>query len=178
MSYAEQINTLKRLQEGVKTSFMDRYSLAFVKEVQSLMIVRIFQKGLNSTNGSIGAYSTEEIRMSRSQFPQKSKFKPAKKGGKSMLFEGGYSEFRTLNGRTVSVVNLNLFGDLQTSLQAGMSGGGFVVGIVGAENAKKSTGNEKHFKSSIFTPTADEIEQGKKAAQIQLMADIKNLINA
>lgn len=138
---------------------------------------RIFNDGKNSNGGKIGAYSTKRMLATQKQFLTKNSFKPTmvkQKNGKSrplflkfpnskkavpvMVLEGGYKEFRQLNGRPTNTVNLNLYGLVRsdfTTFQP-VSKNKFISGPFRDENQKKLLGLQRKYGSPIALHTKEE----------------------
>lgn len=139
--------------------------------------VRIFEKGLNSEGRKIGSYSTKVMLATKSQFPKGAAFKPSlikQKNGKSrplflkfpkaskavpvMVIEGGYKEFRAINGRQNSFVDLTLYGNLKrdTLKTAKLNQHQFITGPFGNESQKKLSGLQRKYGAGIAQHTPEE----------------------
>jgi len=126
-----------------------------------LMGTRIFIEGEDSNEKKIGAYnSTDPIYVNPTNSPRKfatGKFKN-EKPRKTKRFES-YRKFRAATGRRVDVVNLNLYGILQNDFITGLrkvSNSVYESVLKQAVNAKKADGQEKHFRTKIFSLSKHE----------------------
>lgn len=125
------------------------------------MKYRIFTKGQDSSNNSLGKYSTQEAYFTKEQFSSKSKFKnkgKTKKPTKSTMYFGdGYEGLRKVQGKKVDNKNLNYTGELKNSFTNGKQGGDAVVGFTNIEGSNKRRYAEDSNKSAIFQPTKQEL---------------------
>lgn len=139
--------------------------------------VRIFTEGLTSSGSPIGQYSTKTMLATKSQFAIESKFKPTlikSKKGKShplfikfpkaskavpvMVIPGGYKEFRSLNGRQNSKVDLVFIGNLRrdTVKIIRRNQSEYNTGPFNKENQDKLTGLQQKYGQNIATHTPAE----------------------
>lgn len=149
----------KRLQKAQEKAFK-----VAVFDSHRLMGTRIFVEGEDSNEKKIGAYnSTNPIYVNPKNSPRKfttGKFKN-NEPRKTKKFSS-YREYRAVIGRRVDVVNLNLFGLLQNDFITGLrkvSNSVYEAVLKQAVNAKKADGQEKHFKTKIFSLSKHERAQ-------------------
>lgn len=124
-----------------------------VQDAHAEHVKLLFNKG-EGGEGNVGKYSTKTMLATEKQFVNKSKFKQsvdedgkplwikfkrAKKAVPVMILDGGYKQFRQIQGRESNFVNLNyggdLFRDFSTSLQK--FSGAWVTGTKRKENSNK-----------------------------------------
>lgn len=154
---------------------------------------RIFNTGLDSAGKAIGTYSTKPMLTGAKNFRTKSKakdffneddveFRIVKgKGGKNQalgLIEGGYKEFRELNGLRSDTVDLQFTGSLFQSIIVGIYGDHFVLGFNNPEKAKIAQHLEKKYGKKIFQPTAEEIKIAQDAFYDYLRQKVQELFNS
>jgi len=117
---------------------------------------RVFGRGENSDGGDIGQYSTKPAYYTKAAFIRTGAFKPKGKnnGGptfengaqrKSMYLPGGYSELRSIQGRSTEVVNLKYGGSLERAFRVYKFGSEVLFGNADAVEHKKVIGNEERF---------------------------------
>ena len=118
---------------------------------------RVFNDGEAASGAKIGNYSTKPAEFSMQQFVKKSTFIGDSDGGDTMQFEGGYKEFRQLQGRQTEFVDLRLSGSLENSIQLVKDDDNAVlIAITSEGEAKKARENEKRFRKSIFSLSENE----------------------
>jgi hypothetical protein len=172
-SASEEAKKLRKLTEAASKAGASGATEA-VKALEGELKVRVFRRGLDKNGRKIGKYSTRPFYLSLrgarkkygSQIPlggKKGRGKNSKrstfKNGKerrSRFYGGGYKEFRGDVGRQTGAVDLNLSGDLRSSLTSGKRKGGGVLGFTNQEAKDKASANEKRFNSAIFEVTETE----------------------
>lgn len=85
------------------------------------------------------------------------KFPNASKAVPVMIIEGGYAEFRRLNGAESGFVNLQFTGSLFESIIAADVSGHWVIGFNNLEKALIAQYLEKKYHKDIFKLSAEEI---------------------
>lgn len=139
-----------------------------INQLRAAMVRRIFFNGLNSSGSRIGSYSRKPMYASKPSHSQvkssgisprgKNSGSPTLKNGKrrrSRYLPGGYAEFRRLVGRKSDFINLDLTGQLRSSIKVGRQGGRLVIGIETTRNIKLRRSLERRF-GKVFTPTDQE----------------------
>lgn len=165
-------------------------------ENQAVMLVeidmkrRVFQKGLDNNNTSIGQYSKKPTYFSiqglQKQFGSQirtSALKPkgnpkatkgTKESGKfkngktkkSQFFEDGYSGLRDAMGRQTDYVDLSLSGNLENSLKSGRTSESAVLGFTNSEASKLAKIlEEDKYKKTIFSVSASELEKSSQLVE-------------
>lgn len=125
----------------------DRIGLAAVNTVMASQKKRIFQDGKDSSNATIGQYSTNPISISRKN--------QAKNTGKT-YFKGGYREYKSLLGKGTNV-NLRNTDQMMQDLGTSVVGKGeYGIEFNNEFNGKKAGWNEEHFGKEIFTTSDQE----------------------
>jgi hypothetical protein len=128
---------------------------------------RIFEKGLDSSNDTIGQYSTKPIYISKKNSPKKAGIE--KKS--TYYFPGGYKQFKS-EIKGTSKVNLQVFGRLRNSYKASkevVSGYSLKYELNSEESAQKKEWVEENFNKDIFSLTKDEIKTVQKTFQFELI---------
>lgn len=186
----EQYNTnLRELAERTGERLSDRVIVVAATKLLATMSNRVFRDGLDSEGKPIGQYSTTPIYVPKEKFIQKGAFKAIGKNGKdttrikysdvatrkaksklvkkdysdrtTMYLKEGYKEFREIQGRPTSEVNLQMKGDLKLSFTLQNGDNETLIGFDSELQSKKRKGLEKHFKkeeNTIFPATAEEKE--------------------
>lgn len=170
-----------------------------VQSVHALRCERIFVKGQNSNETSIGSYNTTDgLYINPDKAPRKTKNKakgiaglqPIGKTGKTVFASTGkphktayvtsYADLKNKIGQSSSVVNLVLFGDLQSNLSSGSRGdfktqavkvspSEYIVGL-DSENSLKKSGLEEHFGGTpIFTHSKNELQKYQEIIKDELL---------
>lgn len=97
----------------------DVIAIAIFVELEAMYKRRIFDNGLKSDGSQIGEYSNESGYYSKDKFIRKAAFKPHGKPNadgakrtknKTMFIAGGYSEFRSIQGRETKHINFKYSG--------------------------------------------------------------------
>lgn len=125
------------------------------RDILPVAAKRIFEEGLDSSGQKIGEYDTKKIYISRKNSPVQNAGIPKQK---TLLFPGGYREFKSEIGRG-TVVNLKVFGRLQSDYLTPKKvdkATGVAYLLKEEKNAQKKDGNEQRFRKDIFSLTAQE----------------------
>lgn len=194
MTLEDYNNRLSELAESTGERLTERVILVSAVSMLSNMQNRIFRDGKDSEGNNIGNYSTTPMYASEMQFVKKNSLKPIGKGGtgkdfkirhtdlvtgksktkivkrngmdrKTMYLKEGYKEFRDVQGRSTSEVNLQLRGDLKLSFTLQAKEKEVLIGFNSEEQSIKRKGLEAHFKKSIgtiFPATQEEKEEYSK----------------
>jgi len=182
MSFEKTVNKLAGLD-----AFMRREAKLITGEVIGTYFVeyvsRIFNEGKASDKTPIGQYSTKPMLVGAKSFMNKTKAnaffssekaKNKKNKGDSgwrtikteqgferlKLIEGGYKEFRALNGLQTSEVDLTFRGDLFRSVKLDVKR--FAIGFNSILQKAKADYLEKHFKKVIFEVPNSDVEEMHK----------------
>jgi len=182
MSFEKTVNKLAGLD-----AFMRREAKLITGEVIGTYFVeyvsRIFNEGKASDKTPIGQYSTKQMLVGAKSFMNKTKAnaffssekaKNKKNKGDSgwrtikteqgferlKLIEGGYKEFRALNGLQTSEVDLTFRGDLFRSVKLDVKR--FAIGFNSILQKAKADYLEKHFKKVIFEVPNSDVEEMHK----------------
>lgn len=127
---------------------------------------RVFNKGENSVGESIGTYSTKPNYFSKNEFIRKNAFKPigkTKKKTKSTMFlQGGYNEFRDIQGRETPKVNLKFSGSMERAFRVYKFGSEILFGNADKLEHLKVEGNTDRF-GEWSNPTLQEQEMLKES---------------
>jgi hypothetical protein len=158
------------------------------------MAQRIFEGGKDSSEGSIGSYSTADIWVNPDKTATRNKggFSPLKgKNGdtefktnptrkrKTSYFKG-WEGLRSAQGLETAVVNLNFTGDMRSDFSRPIenlapfkvANNEYVFRFSRDMNNKKARGNEEHFKKTIFKLSKEERDLFFRVAT----AEIKRLL--
>jgi hypothetical protein len=153
----------------------DEAKFAALNNLEASLKTRIFNDGRNSGGGSIGSYSTRPMYVSIAGAKAKygsqlkssaltavgkngaTQFKNGKKR-KSQYFADGYAGFRAQVGRQNQKVDLNLTGNLQDSLQGGVTNKGLALAFINSKSSRLSQDLEDKY-GDVFTPTDEEVEE-------------------
>lgn len=179
MSFEKTVNKLAGLD-----AFMRREAKLITGEVIGNYfgeyVSRIFNEGKASDKTPIGQYSTKPMLVGAKSFMNKTKAnaffssekaKNKKNKGDSgwrtikteqgferlKLIEGGYKEFRALNGLQTSEVDLTFRGDLFRSVKLDVKR--FAIGFNSILQKAKADYLEKHFKKVIFEVPNSDVEE-------------------
>jgi len=142
----------------------DTISVAIMQELESKYKNRIFDNGLKADGSKIGEYSTEPTYFSSSTFVRKAAFKPLgkpnaegkqKRNKKTMFLQGGYSEFRGIQGRENQFINLKLSGSEERAFKTMKFGNSTLFGNTDQHESDKIQGQQDRF-DGIFELSEDE----------------------
>jgi hypothetical protein len=163
--------------EGTKVRISQVSAFAIIGEYKQ----RIFSDGLNSSRGSIGAYSTNAFYVNPLKLtgvptsgivPEgktgKKVFANSGKPHKTKYLKAGYKELRELVGRQSDKVDLNFSGSLERSIQVVQEGNVSYVRYTSEKEAQKMEGNEERFSTKISELTKEEVELGQESARLEL----------
>lgn len=194
MTLEEYNNSLRDLGERTGERLTERVMVVSATRMLASMQNRVFRDGLDSNRNKIGIYSTTPYYASKDQFVRKSAFTPMGKAGvagnirikytdlatrktktkvvkangedrKTMYLKDGYKQFRDVQGRPTSEVNLHMRGDLKLSLSLQTKDKEVVIGFNNEQQALKRKWLEQHFKNAtgtIFPATTEEKEEYSK----------------
>lgn len=133
---------------------------------------RIIREGKNSSQQTIGNYSTKSAYFTRDQFDRRSSFKPTGKTGKksfkdgrphkSMYLPAGYKELRDVQGKPTDNIKANYSGSTMAAYQQQVTDTAVLQGMTDARSSKVRKGLEKQKKQDIYKPSPIEIEDYKK----------------
>lgn len=161
MTYQEAIDKYGRYADLLSTSVVKSVIVPRVNELLATTKNRIIRNGENTNGQQIGAYSRKPGYYSKTQFVNKGGFKGVGKNGgtprKTMYLPQGYYQFRSIQGREVNKVNVNLSGDTMNRYQISVRTNEIVMGMTTQKAANIRKGNEKRFRSSIYPSTKQEL---------------------
>lgn len=127
---------------------------------------RVVVDGKSSTGNKIGNYSKKPGYYGREQFTNKGSYKGIGKNGgtprSSMYLPQGYFQFRGIQGRENTFVNMNLSGDTQNRYQMRVNGNKLIFGMTTKRAANIREGNDKRFGVNIFASTKQQLEDFNK----------------
>lgn len=139
--------------------------------IRATIARRVFNDG-QAVNGPIGRYSTTPVYVNPKKSPKKFATKGKKANSKSTFDNGkprqtryfgdGWKGFRSLIGRDVSKVNLQLSGRLKNSWAVGLSGSDWVIGFNSQYGSAVAAGNEERFGKQIFQMSRLEFNEAGK----------------
>lgn len=141
--------TLQNLSNELDNKMPDVISAVIMVELEAKHKKRIFDDGLNSEGVKIGEYSTKPAYFSKDEFIRKNAFKgKGKPNGtkkksedrKSMYLQGGYSEFRDIQGRQNKFVNLKFSGSAERSIGIEKFADSTLYGVRDLVESKKLNG--------------------------------------
>lgn len=166
---------LESLVKELDDKMPDAISAQIMVELEAQHKQRIFGEGLNSEGEKIGEYSKKSGYYSKDLFIRKSAFKPGvkaylsisteikinKKTGKvtagkevrhvnkdkmkTMYLQGGYSEFRDIQGRQTEFVNIKFSGSAERGIGIVKVGDAVLYGTRDLKESKKLLGNVERF---------------------------------
>lgn len=163
-----------------------------IRSMLGYYIGRIFNDGKDSSGSKIGDYSTTPMLTGAKNFRTKTKaaaffdaedveFRTVKSKGKNLalgLIEGGYKEFRELNGLRSDTVDLQFTGSLFESIIVGTYGANFVLGYNSSEKARIAQHLENKYGKKIFYPTEEEIKIARDTYYDYLRERVQILFNS
>lgn len=137
----------------------DKIMFATLSTVFAQHKQRIFEKGNDANDSTIGQYSTTPISVSKKN--------QARQTGKT-YFKGGYREYKSLSGKG-SRVNLRNTDQMMMDYGLDRNGvGSYVFGFSNQFNFDKSEWNEEHFDKEIFAQSPSEESTFEKVFQFEL----------
>lgn len=175
----ELIFKLQQFNKAFETKIKQRLLIVSNEALRGSMLKRIFEEGLDSNDTRIGNYSTKPMYASRDAFVKKSAFKGKGKvraKTKTMYLDGGYSQFRQVQGRDTSKVNLDLTGDLRSSIQTVKNGNIIEIGITSDFASKKGRGNERRFNKEILKPSTSDLKYFEQKLNLEIQAILNNTL--
>jgi len=139
---------------------------------------RIFGKGINSDGQPIGEYSKKPGYFSKDQFIRQAAFKPLGKPNKdrqrrtntTMFIQGGYSEFRDIQGRQTEHINLKFSGSLERNINVGKTGNAVMYGTTDADESEKFDGLESRFNAFELTESEKQFVKDEITNQAIIVA--------
>lgn len=163
--YEALISRLEGISKKLDAAGVDVICVAAMTELEAQHKQRIFAEGKDSTNAPIGKYSTKSAYYTKDSFIRTGAFKAqgkenkgAFKNGKerkSMFLQGGYSEFRDIQGRQNNTVNLKFSGSLERSFRVVKFGDDTLYGTTDAHESEKFEGLTEKY-GSVFPLTDEE----------------------
>lgn len=193
MNLEQYIAQLREIAQTLQNSALlnERVTIVAAKTVEAFFKRRIFVKGLDAQEKKIGDYSTKPlyinpkaktlIGVSKRGLKAQGKdgkdtFKNGKKK-KTAYLADGYKELREKTGRQSKAVDLNLSGAGFNSIQTGKKSERVVLGFTNKERQKILEGNERRFKKQIFSLSANERNEYQEAANREIRAIIREILN-
>jgi hypothetical protein len=168
MSFELLSERLQEIARNLDDKMPDIIATQSMVELQGEWEDRIALYGKNTNGDNIGTYSTKPAYFSESEFIRKDKFKPQGKDGfkgqritydkkkgtakiskkvkpKSMFLQGGYNQFRDIQGRETPNVNLKFSGSMLGAYRVYKIGNEVLFGNADLLEHKKTEGNTKRF---------------------------------
>lgn len=156
MSFSDLTSHLQDIARRLDEQMPDVGVVQAMTELEAEWKDRVFGRGEASDGGPIGEYSTKPAYYTRAAFIRTAAFKPKGKNGggstfangaarKSMYLPGGYSELRSIQGRSTEVVNLKYGGSLERAFRVYKFGGESLLGNADEAEHRKVLGNEDRF---------------------------------
>lgn len=153
-AYLELIDELNELKNT------DTVILSVLSTIQAAQIERIFDKGLDGNDQSIGQYSTTPISIS---------FKRQARKTRSTYFKGGYKEYKEKTGYDSSKVTLQDTGQMRDDYSViKIDKNLYGLGFKNDFNSNKADWNEAHFKKEIFAQSPSEERILDEAFEVEL----------
>lgn len=147
---------LQRIARRLDEQMPDVGVVVAMGELEAEWKDRVFNRGEAADGSDIGQYSTKPAYYSKAAFIRTGAFKPKGKNGggatfengnprKSMYLQGGYSELRSIQGRSTEVVNLKYGGSLERAFRVYKFGSEVLFGNADPIEHQKVLGNEERF---------------------------------
>jgi hypothetical protein len=153
---------IKKVNDAIRSDKAVRVGITTVLAVQKQ---RIFSKGQDDKESSIGTYSTKPITISKN--------KQVRKTGKTH-FPGGYAEYKAMTGRDPSVVHLQetsqMFQDYSFHILGVDTYG---LGFNNPFNYQKSQWMEAKYKKGIFQQSNQEGEILNRVIEEEIGKDLQ-----
>jgi hypothetical protein len=149
MSFELLSERLQEIASNLDAKMPDIIATQSMVELEAEWKDRVFAEGKNSDGQNIGTYSTKPEYFSKSKFIRKAAFKPIGKTGKktksTMFLVGGYNQFRDIQGRETSNVNLKFSGSMESAFRVYKFGSEVLFGNADEFEHKKVEGNTDRF---------------------------------
>lgn len=143
-----------------KMLLTDRVMIPAMNAVLAAQKKRIFQDGKASNESKIGTYSTKPISISKKN--------QSKDTGRT-YFPKGYRQYKSLNGKGSSFVNLRNTDQMMMDLGTHkLSDNEYGLGFNNTFNAEKSDWMEDKYNKDIFSTTAKEDHLVVQVVQTEL----------
>lgn len=179
MDLAQYLQRLNQLAQTVQQAALENAVVPNANELLATTKQRIID-GKDSDNGDIGSYSKKAGYYSKEQFVNKSQFKGIGKNGgkprKTMYLPQGYYEFRGIQGRDNTKVNVTLSGDTNNRYQLKYDGKSVIMGMTTKKASDIRKGQEKRFEKTIYQSTKQELEQYNKNVAEDLQKNIIEIL--
>lgn len=130
---------------------------------------RITERGMG-TNKPLPGYSEKPYRFNEKAFFDKSKFKPKKKGQKTMYIDTGYSGLRNVQGRQSNMKNLVYSGHMMDNWGIGKRRRSYVIGFGGSRDFQGKTAAEK--KRYLESQEDMQIFEASESERVELTKEI------
>lgn len=138
---------LTRVAKDLDSKMPSLIATTAMVELEAVWKERIFDRGEKTDGTPIGNYSTQPSYFSKDSFIRKSSFKPIGKTGKktksTMFLQGGYSEFRDIQGRETDRINLKFSGSEERAFRVYKFGNEVVFGNADEIENRKIEGQEQ-----------------------------------
>ncbi len=140
--FAELIDEINELKDT------DKILLSVLSTMQAVISERIFEKGQDGNDQSIGEYSTKPISIARKNQARQTR---------RSYFKGGYKEYKGAIGFNNSIVNLVNTGQMRDDWSIiRVDAKTYGLGFKNELNSLKADGNEDHFNKQIFAQSPSE----------------------
>lgn len=150
----------------------DRIAIPYLKEIEGSTKQRIHNQGKDSNDEIIGINSKGKGRYSpgyeRSKSIQLGYTKKLKKGQRKTGTES-YEQ--------IYPINLQLKGDLLRAYTVGIEGDKSVLKFQDDFNSNKAAWNEKNFKTDIYRPSDEQLEDSKEILLESVQEVIREMFN-
>lgn len=143
----------------------DVIATAIFGELEAMYKRRIFDNGLKSDGSQIGEYSNKPIYVGKDEFVRKAAFKPHGKPdangkkrtkNKTMFIAGGYSEFRSIQGRETNHINFKYSGSEERAFKTMKFGNAALFGNTDLNESIKIESQQEKFGNTF------ELSEGEK----------------
>lgn len=138
---------LQKISKDLDSKMPSLIATTAMIELEAVWKERIFDRGEKTDGTPIGNYSTQPSYFSKDTFIRKAAFKPIGKTGKktksTMFLQGGYSEFRDIQGRETKTMNLKLTGSEERAFRVYKFGNESIFGNADEMENKKIQGQEE-----------------------------------
>lgn len=151
---------ITKINNAVRSEKNMRIALTTVMAVHK---PRIFEKGMDASNGKIGTYSTKPASISKAQ--------QSRQTGKT-YFKGGYAQYKSAIGKNPGYVNLRNTDQMMMDYGLVFRGGQFGMGFQNNLNYNKSQWMQDKYDKDIFDHNDSEINLLADVLKAELLKSI------
>lgn len=166
MDFQEYATKLSNYANILSKGVVESVIVPAANELLAITKNRIINEGKNSEGSDIGQYSRKAGYYSPRSFVNKGSFKGIGKNGgtprKTMYLANGYYQFRSIQGREVNKVNVNLSGDTMNRYQLSVQPSVIIYGMTTQKASDIRRGNERRFGNKIYASTKQELDNYNK----------------